>query len=388
MNITVVGIGYVGLANAILLAQHHSVIALDINPQIVASLNAGQSHLKDKEIETYLKTKPLKLIATTDKALAYARPDYVIIATPTDYNVANNYFDTSSIEAVLADLTDLVSCPIIIKSTIPMGYMANLKKQYPHLHLIFSPEFLREGSALHDNLYPTRIIIGDKSREAETIAQLFKEASLREDCPVLFMEAQEAEAVKLFSNTYLALRVAFFNELDSYAVLHGLDVQNIISGVGLDPRIGSHYNNPSFGYGGYCLPKDTKQLLANYQGVPNKLIQAIVESNETRKQFIANHIIQTMSGHTVGIYRLTMKSQSDNFRDAAIQSVIAYLKEAGKDIIIFEPTYKQDYFKGIPVYQNLTQFKAKSDIIVANRLDTGLDDVRDKVYTRDLFHNH
>lgn len=388
MNITVVGIGYVGLANAILLAQHHSVIALDINPQIVASLNAGQSHLKDKEIETYLKTKPLKLIATTNKALAYARPDYVIIATPTDYNVANNYFDTSSIEAVLADLTDLVSCPIIIKSTIPMGYMANLKKQYPHLHLIFSPEFLREGSALHDNLYPTRIIIGDKSREAETIAQLFKEASLSEDCSVLFMEAQEAEAVKLFSNTYLALRVAFFNELDSYAALHGLDVQNIISGVGLDPRIGSHYNNPSFGYGGYCLPKDTKQLLANYRGVPNKLIHAIVESNETRKQFIANHIIQTMSGHTVGIYRLTMKSQSDNFRDAAIQSVIAYLKEAGKDIIIFEPTYKQDYFKGIPVYQNLAQFKAKSDIIVANRLDTGLDDVRDKVYTRDLFHNH
>lgn len=388
MKITVVGIGYVGLANAILLAQKHSVTALDINPDIVASLNSGKSHIKDVTIDLYLQSKSLDLVATTDKSLAYKDPDYVIIATPTDYNVETNFFDTSTIEAVLDDMSDKVICPIIIKSTIPMGYMSRLKKLYPHLHVIFSPEFLREGSALHDNLYPTRIIIGEKSKVAESVANLFKEACLKPDCPVLFMEAGEAEAVKLFSNTYLALRVAFFNELDSYAASHGLNAKYIIDGVCLDSRIGQDYNNPSFGYGGYCLPKDTKQLLANYQDVPNNLMRAVVESNQTRKEFIANHIIKTMSGDTIGIYRLTMKSGSDNFRDSSIQDVMRYLQKKGKTIIIFEPTYSGSSFNQIPVYKSIQDFKEKADIIVANRPHEDLNDVGHKVYTRDIFNTN
>lgn len=385
MNITVVGTGYVGLANAILLSQNNEVIALDVNKEKVEKINNKQSPIADKEIEDFLSNKKLNLIATTDKKVAYKNPEYTIIATPTDYDTEKNFFNTSTVESVIKELNE--ECPqtnIIIKSTIPVGFTKRMKKEYPNLNIIFSPEFLREGKALYDNLYPSRIIVGDTTESAKIFANLLKESAYKKDIPTLFMKPTEAEAVKLFANTYLALRVAYFNELDTYAEMRNLDTKSIIEGVCLDPRIGNHYNNPSFGYGGYCLPKDTKQLKANFKDVPENLISAIVESNDTRKKHIANTIMKK-NPKTVGIYRLTMKAGSDNFRASAIQDVINHLQNNCIKVVIYEPTLLVPTFNNLEVINDINKFKNESDVILANRKDTVLADVTDKVYTRDLY---
>ena len=385
MKITVVGIGYVGLSNAILLAQHNSVIALDVDEAKVQKINAGQSPLLDAEIEEYLSKRPLELIATTDKSAAYSEADYIIVSTPTNYDTETKRFDTSSVDAVIEEATAAnPTATLVIKSTIPVGYTERARRRFGSQNILFSPEFLREGKALYDNLHPSRIIVGDTSEKAHIFADLLKAASLDTDTPVLFMSSTEAEAVKLFANTYLAMRVAYFNELDTYAEVENLNTANIVKGVSLDPRIGDYYNNPSFGYGGYCLPKDTKQLLATYQDIPNDLIGAIVDSNTTRMKHIADMIL-ARKPRVVGIYRLTMKMNSDNFRQSSIQGVIHYLIQAGAEVQIYEPSFGGEVFEGITVTKDLNHFKENSDVIVANRLSDELTDVHDKVYTRDLF---
>ena len=385
MKITVVGIGYVGLSNAILLAQHNSVIALDVDEAKVQKINAGQSPLLDAEIEEYLSERPLKLIATTDKNAAYKEADYIIVSTPTNYDTETKRFDTSSVDTVIEEaIAANPAATLVIKSTIPVGYTERARRRFGSQNILFSPEFLREGKALYDNLHPSRIIVGDTSEKAHIFADLLKAASLDSDTPVLFMSSTEAEAVKLFANTYLAMRVAYFNELDTYAEVENLNTANIVKGVSLDPRIGDYYNNPSFGYGGYCLPKDTKQLLATYQDIPNDLIGAIVDSNTTRMKHIADMIL-ARKPRVVGIYRLTMKMNSDNFRQSSIQGVIHYLIQAGAEVQIYEPSFGGEVFEGITVTKDLNHFKENSDVIVANRLSDELTDVHDKVYTRDLF---
>lgn len=384
-KITVVGTGYVGLSNAMLFAEKHEVTALDIDKHRVNLLQKLKPPIQDELIEQYLTKKNIHFKVTMDQHEAYAMADFIIVATPTNYDESTNYFDTSSIEQVLAHLSEIQSKSIIIiKSTIPVGFTAKMQNQYSDLHIVFAPEFLREGKALFDNLYPSRIVVGEKSDVGETIGLLFKNSCLKDDVDVLLMDATEAEAVKLFSNTYLAMRVAYFNELDSYCALRGLNSKDIIQAVGLDPRIGSHYNNPSFGYGGYCLPKDTKQLLANYQDVPQSLISAIIQSNTTRKDFIAEEILKK-SPKVVGIYRLVMKAGSDNFRQSAIQGIMKRLKAKGIELVIYEPALHEGAFYNSKVLTDIQEFKATADIIIANRIVADLDDVLDKVYTRDLF---